>query len=276
MLQKSINILILLCCTVALAEERKPALEIAETLLQGGLLVGQASPEAQVQVDGETVRVSAEGHFLVAAGRDRPNDILVKASLPTGGTTTVTVRVKARTYDIQRIDGLPPSQVTPPQDTLDRIRQEAAQAAQARKLNDVRTDFLGGFVWPALGPISGVYGSQRVLNGQPRRPHFGVDVAAPTGTAVVAPAAGVVTLAHADMYYSGGTLILDHGHGLSSTFLHLSKLEVKEGDRISQGQLIARIGATGRVTGAHLDWRMNLFRIRIDPQLLVPPMPDPQ
>lgn len=267
---------LLLFASVVLAAPSEPTVQIGESLLQGGLLIGQTEPGNTVEFDGKSVRVSQRGHFLVAAGRDRPNDILIKAHSPAGSTTTVTVSVKARSYDIQRIDGLPTNQVTPPPETLERIRKDAQQASQARLLDDPRTDFLGGFIWPTQGPISGVYGSQRVLNGQPRRPHFGVDVAAPTGTPVVAPAAGVVTLAHEDMYFSGGTLILDHGHGLSSTFLHLSKLEVKEGDRIEQGQLIARVGATGRVTGAHLDWRMNLFKVRVDPQLLVPPMPDSQ
>ena len=122
------------------------------------------------------------------------------------------------------------------------------------------------------GPISGVYGSQRILNGKPRRPHFGVDVARPTGTPIVAPADGVITLAEPAMFFSGGTLIIDHGHRLSSSMLHLHKILVKEGDQVKQGQVIAEIGATGRVTGAHLDWRMNLRGHRIDPQLLVPPM----
>ena len=126
----------------------------------------------------------------------------------------------------------------------------------------------------ADGRISGVYGSQRVLNGEPRRPHFGLDIAAPTGSPVKAPADGVITLAHPDMYYSGGTVILDHGQGLSSSFLHLSRILVAEGDEVSQGQVIAEVGATGRVTGAHLDWRMNWYDQRIDPQLLVGPMPE--
>ena len=128
------------------------------------------------------------------------------------------------------------------------------------------------FIWPTIGPISGVYGSQRILNGKPKWPHYGVDIAVPTGTEVRAPAGGVVTLAHPDMFYSGGTLIVDHGHGLSSAFLHLSKLRVKTGDKVKQGDVIAEVGATGRATGAHLDWRMNLFNRRIDPQLLVSPM----
>jgi murein DD-endopeptidase MepM/ murein hydrolase activator NlpD len=129
------------------------------------------------------------------------------------------------------------------------------------------------FIWPSRGIISGVYGSQRILNGQPRRPHFGVDVAAPTGTEVVAPAAGVVRMAHPDMYFSGGTLILDHGYGVTSSFLHLSKIHVKPGEAVEQGQKIADIGATGRVTGPHLDWRMNWHKVRVDPQPLVGPMP---
>ena len=135
------------------------------------------------------------------------------------------------------------------------------------------TIFLAGFIWPLQGPITGVYGSQRILNGEPRRPHFGVDVAAPTGTPVVAPADAIVTLVHPDMYFSGGTLIMDHGHGLSSTFIHLHKVLVEEGQVVKQGDVVAEVGATGRVTGPHLDWRMNLFTVRIDPELLVPPMP---
>ena len=127
-------------------------------------------------------------------------------------------------------------------------------------------------MWPAKGRISGVYGSQRILNGEPRRPHYGVDVAAPVGTLVHAPADGLVTLANEDMFFSGGTLILDHGHALSSSFLHLSAILVKEGQRVRQGDPIAKIGATGRATGPHLDWRMNLGRDRLDPQLLVGPM----
>ncbi len=179
------------------------------------------------------------------------------------------MKIAKRDYRIQRIDGLPPRKVTPKAEDLKRIRQETALVKAARRRDDPRTDFMRGFIWPAKGRVSGVYGSQRILNGQPRRPHFGVDVAGPVGTPVVAPADGVVTLVHPDMFFSGGTLVIDHGHGLSSSFLHLSEVLVKEGQRVKQGELIARIGATGRVTGAHLDWRMNLFDTRIDPQLLV-------
>ena len=146
--------------------------------------------------------------------------------------------------------------------------------ASARARRDQRTDYAAPFAWPARGRISGVYGSQRILNGEPRRPHFGVDVAAPTGTPVYAPAPGIVTLAHEDMYFSGGTLIIDHGHGLSSSFLHLSEILVEAGTYVSRGDLIARIGATGRASGPHLDWRMNWLDRRVDPQRLVKGLPE--
>ena len=156
---------------------------------------------------------------------------------------------------------------------LDRIKNDNRIVALARKRNDARTDFDKGFIWPVKGRITGVYGSQRVFNGVPKRPHFGIDIAAPTGTKVLAPAGGIVTLAEDDLYYSGGTLIIDHGHGLSSTFIHLHKNLVKVGDRVEQGDAVAEVGATGRVTGPHLDWRMNWFKHRIDPELLVKHLP---
>ncbi|MDX1434020.1 MAG: M23 family metallopeptidase [Gammaproteobacteria bacterium] len=241
-------------------------------LVQGGLVVGRTLPGARVELDGRAVRVSAQGVFLVGFDRDALPQALLEVELPDGTRERRELAVRARSYDIQRIDGLPPRQVTPSAEDLERIRREIALVKAARARDDARTDFLGGFQWPASGRITGVYGSQRILNGEPRRPHYGVDVAAPVGTEVVAPAAGVVTLTHDDMFFSGGTLIVDHGHGLSSSFLHLSEILVEEGDRVEQGQPIARIGASGRVTGAHLDWRMNLGDARVDPQLLVGPM----
>ena len=141
--------------------------------------------------------------------------------------------------------------------------------ATARQHRDNQAYYSQGFAWPAKGRISGVYGSQRVLNGEPRRPHFGLDIAAPEGTNVFAPADGLITLTHPDMYFSGGTIILDHGQGLSSTFLHLSKILVEAGTFVKQGDLIARIGATGRASGPHLDWRMNWLDRRVDPQPLM-------
>ncbi len=143
----------------------------------------------------------------------------------------------------------------------------------ARETLADRKDYAEGFGWPLTGRISGVYGSQRILNGEPRQPHYGVDVARPTGTVVTAPAPGVVTLVEADLYYSGGTLIIDHGRGLSSTFIHLSEILVEPGQQVETGDAIAKVGATGRATGPHLDWRMNLGPVRLDPALLAGPMP---
>ncbi|ORE88583.1 peptidase M23 [Oceanococcus atlanticus] len=256
----------------SLAAAAEPV-ELRGPLMQGGLIIGQAPAGSQVRLDGQALRVSPQGNFVFGLGRDHPAQIDLRVVLPDGAQWQRRLNIASRSYQIQRIDGLPPSKVSPDAEALKRIRAEGAQVAGARKTDAARVDFLQDFVWPSVGPISGVYGSQRILNGQPRRPHYGVDVAAPTGTPVVAPAAGVVTLAHPDMYYSGGTLIVDHGHGVSSSFLHLSRIDVEVGQRVEQGQKIAEIGATGRVTGAHLDWRMNWFKQRIDPALLVPDMP---
>lgn len=243
--------------------------------VQGGMMVGSTSPGGRVFQDGQAVRVSAQGDFLLGFTRDAPADSMLNIKLPSGKVIKRSLKVATREYQIQRIDGLPKAKVTPrkPED-LARIRRDIAEAKKARSRDDDRQDFLTGFEWPVQGPISGVYGSQRILNGKPRRPHFGVDIAVPVGTPVRAPAPGIVTLAVPDMFFSGGTLIIDHGHRLSSSFLHLSKLHVNVGDRVEQGDLVAEVGATGRVTGAHLDWRMNLRDRRIDPQLLVPAMPE--
>lgn len=240
--------------------------------LQGALIIGRTEPGATVTIDGSAVRVSNDGVFLLGFGRDAPLKARLTADFPDGSRSHQDLRVAQRSYDVQRVDGLPPSKVSPSEEDMVRIRHDIALVKKARARDDPREDFLAGFEWPVKGRISGVYGSQRILNGKPRRPHFGVDVAAPVGAIVRAPADGVVTLAHGDMFFSGGTLIVDHGHGLSSSFLHLSAILVKEGDRIRQGDPIAKVGATGRVSGPHLDWRMNLLGNRLDPQLLVAPM----
>jgi len=240
-------------------------LVLAGRPVQGGLMQGRTVPGARVRVDGRHVRVSTEGLFLVGFGRDAPPRTEVHVRLPDGTEIQRTLEVARRAYDIQRIDGLAPRKVTPSEEDLARIRAEAALVREARRRDDPRTDFLTGFEWPVVGRITGVYGSQRILNGEPRRPHFGIDIAAPAGTPVRAPADGVVTLVREDMFFSGGTLILDHGHGLSSAFLHLREVLVPEGTRVRRGDVIAEVGASGRATGAHLDWRMNLFDRRLDP-----------
>ena len=178
-----------------------------------------------------------------------------------------------RDYRIQRVNGVPAKTVTPSDSDLTRIRNDVVLVKRARRDVTNAIDFLDGFERPLDGPITGVYGSQRVYNGVPKSPHYGVDYAAPTGTEVKAPAAGIVRLAHPDLFYSGGTLIIDHGHGLSSSFLHLSDILVTEGSRVMHGQPIGKVGATGRATGPHLDWRMNWRKQRIDPQLVLETLP---
>lgn len=245
------------------------AVELSGEAVQGGLIFGKAEPGSSVLLDGKAVMVSAQGDFVVGFGRDEKGtrSLLIRDS--SGQEKTLTLGVARRDYNIERVDGLPPKTVTPDPEAAERIRQEGAMVANARARRDSRTDFSDGFAWPAEGRISGVYGSQRVLNGEPRRPHFGLDIAAPTGSPVHAPADGIITLAHPDMYFSGGTIILDHGQGLSSSFLHLSKILVEAGTPVKKGDLIAEIGATGRASGPHLDWRMNWLDRRVDPELLV-------
>lgn len=238
-------------------------------VVQGGLVVGRAPAGSSVEVDGEPVMTSADGRFLLAFERQQTDPTRVEVVLPTGMRLEETLAPQPREFDIQRIDGLPQDKVTPPESVLARIREDARQAQEARKRRDARLDWSAGFDWPLAGPVTGVYGSQRILNGEPRNPHWGIDIAAPTGTPVRAPAPGVVTLAHPDMYFSGGTLFVDHGHGLVSAFLHLHAMHVKPGDVVDRGEVIAEVGATGRATGPHLDWRMNLREVRIDPALLL-------
>lgn len=248
-------------------------LELQGQPVQGGLMQGRTDPGTEVTFDGRPVRVSKDGVFLIGFGRDAPAQAKLVVTFTDGSREWRELKVGQRKYKIQRIDGLPPRKISPSEEDLARIHRESALIKEARAQDDARTDFLKGFIWPAKGRISGVYGSQRILNGEPRRPHYGLDIAAPVGTLVVAPASGIVTLTHPDMFYSGGTLILDHGHGLSSTFIHLHRILVKEGQYVRQGDVIAEIGATGRVTGPHLDWRINLFKRRLDPQLILKAMP---
>jgi murein DD-endopeptidase MepM/ murein hydrolase activator NlpD len=250
-------------------------LDLEGKLVQGGLVFGTTDPAAQVRLDGRPVRVSPAGRFLIGFGRDHAAEAHLEVTFPDGTTERRALAVAARDYEVQRIDGLPPKMVTPPDEVLARIRAEAERIAAARAVDRAEPLFESGFVWPAVGPISGVFGSQRILNGEPRRPHYGVDIAAPLGAPVVAPADGIVALAEHDMYYTGGTVLLDHGHGLTSVYSHLRDVTVVPGQRLRQGDPIGSVGASGRATGPHLDWRINWFEERLDPALLVPPMPAP-
>jgi murein DD-endopeptidase MepM/ murein hydrolase activator NlpD len=248
------------------AEDKFPKLN--GNFTQGGLVFGQVHPGSAVSINGHSVRVSEKGEFILGFGRDYPKTANLTITKLDSSELQQTLQIAQREYKIQHINGLSKAQVNPDEKTLLRIKKESESIARARNLDEERMDFKNGFIWPVKGPITGVFGSQRVLNGEPRQPHYGLDVAAPIGTPVVAPAAGVVSYAE-DMYFSGGTLVLDHGYRLSSSFLHLEKILVKVGDRVQQGEKIALVGASGRVTGAHLDWRMNWYEQRIDPALLM-------
>ena len=245
------------------------AVELSGSAVQGGLIFGHAEPGSRVQLDGTGIAISADGRFVIGFGRDETGVRVLEITAPGGDVFTQDLPVKPSKYDIEKVEGLPPKMVTPDPEAAARIREDARMVATAREHRDDHAWYASGFAWPARGRVSGVYGSQRILNGQPRNPHYGLDIAAPEGAAVYAPADGLVTLAHPDLYYSGGTLILDHGQGLSSTFLHLSKILVEAGAFVKQGDLIARVGATGRASGPHLDWRMNWLDRRVNPQPLV-------
>ena len=244
-------------------------------LVQGGLLLGRVRSGDQVYLGDKELFVDPAGNFVI--GLDRDASLVLPISIEREGTWhRLSLGVAERIYNIQKIEGVAQKYVSPDPAQVARSRNDVKRVVAARARVDERSDFLAPFVWPVVGPISGVFGSQRVYNGVPKRPHYGVDIARETGTEIVAPAAGVVTMAE-DLYYSGLTIILDHGHGLSSSFLHLSKMSVSVGDVVNQGEIIGEVGATGRVTGPHLDWRMNWTggqgNVRIDPALLVPPMP---
>ena len=236
-------------------------------------MFGHTDPGTRITLDHTPVQVSIEGRFVIGFGRDETGTRVLRLIGGDGSQQLKILEITARKYDIEIVNGLPPATVTPDPSSAERIRQETRMVVNARSRRGERADYDSGFDWPARGRISGVYGSRRVLNGEPRRPHYGLDVAAPAGTLVRAPADGVITLTHPDMYFSGGTIILDHGQGLSSTFLHLSEILVESGITVKKGDAIGRIGSTGRASGAHLDWRMNWLDRRVDPQRLVTAKP---
>lgn len=241
--------------------------------IQGGLLIGRADRGSKVTLDEGSIHVFDDGRFLLGFGRDAAAKAALRISLATGVVEARDLTIAQRKYEIQRIDNLPKNQVEPSEAELARIKVERERIAAAKQRLTPTPFFDEGFDWPVTGPISGVYGSQRILNGQPRQPHFGVDVARPVGTPLKAPVGGIVSLADPDLFFTGGTVMLDHGYGLTSIFAHQSKIEVKEGDRLAKGDVFGLLGGTGRVTGPHLHWGIYLGTIPLDPQLLVPPMP---
>ena len=253
-----------------------PGYSIAREVPQGGLLVGQVPKGSRLQFDGRAIRVDADGRFVVGVARTQNEPLKLAVDLPDGRRADVEVAVVARTFPLERVDGVPEDTVNPPPEIAERIAREQAEVDAARRRDDDRDDYDAHFIWPVQGRISGVFGSQRIYNGTPKSAHSGLDIAAAQGTAVQAPAGGIVTFANPDLYLTGGTVLIDHGHGVSSNFLHLSRIDVAVGEHIEQGQVIGLVGKTGRATGPHMHWGMNWFGVRVDPQLLVDPAGNPQ
>lgn len=238
---------------------------------QGALVIGSTHIAATVEYAGKTLRVSPSGRFVLAIGRDATGTAIVKIKQPGTGVIEHRIVVTPRDWPIEKIDGVPPATVNPPPEIAARIAREQSAVAAVRTRDDAREDFAQRFVWPVAGRISGRFGNQRIYNGTPKSPHSGMDIAAANGTPVKAPAAGIVTFASPSLYLTGGTVVIDHGAGVSSNFLHLSRIDVRVGDRVEQGQVFAAVGATGRATGPHLHWGMNWFDTRIDPLLVLEP-----
>ena len=236
--------------------------------IQGGLVIGKTNSSAPINFKNRELRKSKDGLFVIGFGRDHPQNanLILKVN---NKLITKSFKIQKRIYKTQKINGLQKKMVTPPKSFWDRIKKENKIIKEVRSLNS-NVDFVfQKFTWPAQGIISGVFGSQRILNGKPKRPHYGIDIAAKKGATVVAPTESIVRMAEKDLYYTGGTIMLDHGHGLTSVYSHLSSINVKVGDKILKNQKIGEVGSTGRSTGPHLDWRVNWFDQRLDPLLLL-------
>ena len=237
--------------------------------IQGGFIIGETEPGSKVTIDKRKVKVTKEGFFVFGLGRDRKYDVVINIE-KNGEKEKIVKKVLKRKYNIQRIDGLDEKKVTPPEEVYERIKKENKMIGSARAVNSDLIFFKNKFALPIENSIiTGVYGSQRILNGKPKWPHYGLDFAAEEGTEIKAMLDGVVTLTEPDLYYTGGTLIFDHGHGVSTLYMHMEKLFVKKGQKVKQGEIIGTVGSTGRATGAHLDVRLNWFDVRLDPAIVL-------
>ncbi len=244
------------------------AIEFKGKFLQGHFIVGLTDPRAKILIGKKEVKVSKEGYFVFGIGRDRKFDLTI-TKIVNAKKDKIIKKVLKRKYNIQRIDGLEESKVTPPESVYKRIKEENNKIGEARAINSDLPFFKNQFIMPVEGIISGVYGSQRILNGKPKWPHYGIDIAAKQGTMIKSSGSGVVTMAEDDLYYTGGTIIMDHGHGISTIYSHLENVMVSVGDKINQGDIIGTVGSTGRSTGPHLDFRVNWFQTRLDPMSVI-------
>ena len=245
------------------------ATRLPATASQGAMVIGNTHPAAVVEYAGRSLRVTPYGTFVFGIGRDATGDVVLRIRQPATDWIEHRVAITPRGWPVEQINGVPPATVNPPKAIAERIEREQARVVAVRTRDDARTGFAQAFTWPVQGRISGRFGNQRVYNGTPKSPHSGMDIAVATGTPVKAPANGVITFADPGLYLTGGTVVLDHGHGISSNFLHLSRIDAKVGDIVKQGDVIGAVGATGRATGPHLHWGMNWFDTRIDPLLVL-------
>jgi len=254
-----------------------PALALDITLggkiEQGGLVIGAVPPGSTVIFADRSVPVAADGSFLLGLDRDAPARAEIAVTAPSGERETRALTIAPRNWKIDRVNGVPQNLVTPDPETAARIAEDSKLLRAARAKLEMESFYRGGFARPATGRISGVFGSQRVLNGVPGSFHAGLDIAAPTGTPVKAAADGVVTLAHPDMVLSGQTVLINHGYGLQTSYIHMSRIDVADGQRVKRGEVIGAIGATGRVTGPHLHFSAMWFDTRLDPETLLALMP---
>ena len=244
------------------------AIEFKGKFIQGHFIIGKTEPNSKIIIDKKEIKVSKEGFFVFGIDRDRKFDILITKT-SNGKKEKIVKKVFKRKYKIQKIDGLPESKVTPPEEVYKRIKKENNAIGEARAINSDLNYFKNKFIMPLDGIITGVYGSQRILNGKPKWPHYGIDIAAKKGTHIKSSANGIVTMAEDDLYYTGGTVIMDHGHGISTIYSHLENVLVFVGDKINQGDIIGTVGSTGRSTGPHLDFRINWFQTRLDPMSVI-------
>ena len=244
------------------------AIEFTGKFLHGHFIIGQTDPTAKIIIDKKQVKVSRDGFFVFGLDRDRKFDLTI-IKIINGKKDKIIKKVLKRKYNIQRIDGLEESKVTPPESVYKRIKEENNKIGEARAINSDLPFFKNQFIMPVEGIISGVYGSQRILNGKPKWPHYGIDIAAKQGTMIKSSGSGIVTMAEDDLYYTGGTIIMDHGHGISTIYSHLENVMVSVGDKINQGDIIGTVGSTGRSTGPHLDFRVNWFQTRLDPMSVI-------
>jgi len=243
--------------------------EFKGKFIQGSFILGVTEPSSEVIVDNKKIRVSKDGYFAFGLGRDRNNNIIIKI-INKGRVEIYEKKVLKRKYRIQKIDGLPRKQVTPPKEVYEKIKKDNILIGKTREIDTPLDYFKKRFIKPLdQAVITGVYGSQRILNGKPRRPHYGLDYAADEGTPVKAMMDGVVTLAEKDLYFTGGTIIFDHGHGISTLYMHMKDIGVQKGQKIKQGDIVGTVGKTGRSTGPHLDIRLNWFNVKLDPATII-------